>query len=127
MPTSTTLSAFKINGTTVTNVGTATVNMSRSMIDTTAIDDTYKNHTRGFLEANVSLELFFDAAHDSIITGVSAGTILTLAEVLWTTGKFIKGDAFVVDLNLTTAPNNVVMATANLIFSNSAITVDIIP
>jgi hypothetical protein len=28
-------------------------------------------------------------------------------------------------LNLTTAPNNVVMATANLIFSNSAITVDI--
>jgi hypothetical protein len=125
MPTNTTLSSFKINGTAVTNVGTASVNMSRSMIDTTAIGDTYKNHTRGFLEANVSLELFFDAAHDAIITGVSVGTILTLAEVVWTTGKSIKGDAFVVDLNLTTAPNNVVMATANLIFSNSAITVDI--
>jgi len=125
MPTNTTLSSFKINTTTITNVGTATVNMSRSMIDTTAIGDTYKNHTRGFLEANVSLELFFDAAHDSIITGVSAGTILTGAEVVWTTGKSIKGDAFVVDLNLTTAPNNVVMATANLIFSNGAITVDI--
>lgn len=125
MPTNTTLSAFKINSATVTNVGTASVNMSRSMIDTTAIGDTYKNHTRGFLEANVSLELFFDAAHDTIISGVSVGTILTLAEVVWTTGKSIKGDAFVADLNLTTAPNNVVMATANLIFSNSAITVDI--
>ena len=126
MPTNTTLSSFKINGSAITNVGTATVNMSRAMIDTTAIGDTYKNHTRGFLEANVSLELFFDAAHDSIISGVSVGTILTLAEVVWTTGKSIKGDAFVVDLNLTTAPNNVVMATANLIFSNTAITVDII-
>ena len=125
MPTNTTLSSFKINSTTITNVGTATVNMSRSMIDTTAIGDTYKNHTRGFLEANVSLELFFDAAHDAIITGVSAGTILTLAEVVWTTGKSIKGDAFVADFNITTAPNNVVMATANLIFSNGSITVDI--
>ena len=125
MPTNTTLSSFKINTTTITNVGTATVNMSRAMIDTTAIGDTYKNHTRGFLEANVSLELFFDAAHDSIISGVSVGTILTGAEIVWTTGKSIKGDAFVADLNLTTAPNNVVMATANLIFSNGSITVDI--
>ena len=125
MPTNTTLSAFKINTITIANVGTASMNMSRSMIDTTAIGDTYKKHERGILEANVSLELFFDGGHDTIISGVSAGTILTDAEVLWTTGKSIKGNAFVVDLNLTTAPNNVVMATANLIFSNSTITVDI--
>jgi predicted secreted protein len=123
MPSPTTAASFKINTAIVADVASATVNVSRQQIDVTAIDSTYRQMVQGFLEGTISLEMFYDASHTALVAGLSAGTVITAAEVVWASGKSIKGDAFVSEFNISLAPNGVAMATCTLIFQNSAITV----
>ena len=123
MPSPTTAASFSIGATVVADVVSATVNVSRQQIDVTPIDSTYRQMVQGFLEGTISLEMFFDPSHAALVTGISAGSVITAAKVVWASGKHITGDAFVSEFNISVAPNGVAMATCTLVFQNSAITV----
>lgn len=118
---------FSIATAAVGEVASATLTVSRQPIEVTAIGDTYRKHEYGIVEGTVNLELFWDTAgvagHDTIITALENGTLLTAASVVWETGKSIAGDAYVQDVAITVAPNGVAQATCTLIFSGSAITI----
>lgn len=123
MPSPTTAASFKINTAVIADVASATVNISRQQIDVTPIDSTYRQMAQGFLEGTISLEMFYDTSHTALVAGISAGSVITDAEVLWASGKSIKGNAFVSEFNISLAPNGVAMATCTLVFQNAAITV----
>ena len=123
MPSPTTAASFSIGATVIADVVAATVNISRQQIDVTPIDATYRTMTQGFLEGSITLEMFYDASHTLISAGISAGTVITAAKVVWASGKHITGDAFVSEFSISVAPNGVAMATCTLVFQNSAITV----
>jgi len=123
MPSPTTAAAFKINGATIADVVSATVNVSRQQIDVTPIDSTYRQMVQGFLEGTISIEMFYDTSHSALVTGITAGSVITAAEVVWASSKSISGNAFVSEFNISVAPNGVAMATCTLVFQNAAITV----
>lgn len=123
MPSPTTAASFSIGASVVADVVSATVNVSRQQIDVTPIDSTYRQMVQGFLEGSITLEMFFDTSHAALVTGISAGSVITDAKVLWASSKSISGDAFVSEFSISVAPNGVAMATCTLIFQNSAITV----
>ena len=123
MPSPTTAASFSIGATVIADVVAATVNISRQQIDVTPIDATYRTMTQGLLEGSITLEMFYDASHTLLSAGISAGTVITAAKVVWASGKHITGDAFVSEFSVSVAPNGVAMATATLVFQNSAITV----
>jgi len=123
MPSPTTAASFKINTVVIADVVSATVNVSRQQIDVTPIDSTYRQMVQGFLEGTISLEMFYDASHTALVAGITAGSVITGAEVLWASGKSISGNAFVSEFNISLAPNGVAMATCTLIVQNAAITV----
>lgn len=125
MPSPTTAASVKFGATTIDDVSAATVSVSRQQIDVTAVGDAHKHHVQGFLEGTVQIEVFYDSAstNANVLTNISAGTIINEAEVIWATGKSIKGKAFVQDASLSVAPNDVARLTATLLFSTNAITV----
>ena len=118
---------FSISGSAVGEVASATLTVSRQPIEVTAIGDTYRKHEYGIVEGTVNLELFWDtlsvAGHNTIVTALELGTLLTAAAVVWESGKSIAGDAYVQDVSISVAPNGVAQATCTLIFSGSAITI----
>lgn len=124
MPSPTSACSLKVNGSTIADVMTASANVTRSMIETTAIGATYRDHEHGFLEGTVDCEVFFDASHDTILNGLKNGTSLTGVEIVWGTGLSVSGNAKVTNWTLSVAPNTVAMATFTLVFSGSAITID---
>jgi hypothetical protein len=125
MPSPTTAASVKLGSNTIVDVSAATVSVTRQQIDVTAIGDTHKHHVQGFLEGTVQIEVFYDSSTNNadILTGVSSGTIINEAEVIWSSGKSIKGKAFVQEASLSVAPNDVARLTATLLFSQNAITV----
>ena len=118
---------FSISGSAVGDVASATLTVSRQPIEVTAIGDTYRKHEYGIVEGTVNVELFWDTAgvggHSTILTALSAGTLLSAAAVVWESGKSIAGNAYVQDVSISVAPNGVAQATCTLIFSGSAITI----
>ena len=118
---------FSISGSAVGDVASATLTVSRQPIEVTAIGDTYRKHEYGIVEGTVNVELFWDTAgvggHSTILTALSAGTLLSGAAVTWESGKSISGSAYVQDVSVSVAPNGVAQATCTLIFSGSAITI----
>jgi len=124
MPSPTSAAAFRVNGATIADTMSATANVSRAMIETTAIGATNRDHEYGFLEGSIDCEVFFDASHDTVFNAMKNGTNLTAAEVLWQSGMSIAGNAKVSNFQLSIAPNSVAMATFTLVFSGSAITLD---
>ncbi len=125
MPSPTSAASFKINGSTIAEVATATVNLTQASIDVTAIGDTYKKYEYGMCEGTIDVELFYDSAdHATISNAIANGTKLTDAEVVWASGKSIKGNAVVESCSISVAPNGVAQANATLRFADTAITVD---
>lgn len=124
MPSPTSACLFRVNGSTIADTMTATANVSRQMIETTAIGASFRDHEHGFLEGSVECEVFFDASHDTILNGLKNGTSLTAVEIVWGTGLSVAGNAKVANWTLSVAPNGVAMATFSLVFSGSAITID---
>jgi hypothetical protein len=126
MPSPTTGASVKFGDTTIDDVSAATVSVTRQQIDVTAIGDTHKHHVQGFKEGTVQLEVFYDSTSTNIgiLTNLDAGTIVDECEVVWATGKSIKGKAFVQEASLSVAPNDVARLTATLLFSQNAITVN---
>ena len=125
MPSPTTAASVKFGATTIDDVSAATVSVTRQQIDVTAVGDGHKHHVQGFLEGTVQLEVFYDSSSSNAaaLSNISAGTIINEAEVIWATGKSIKGKAFVQEASLSVAPNDVARLTATLLFSTNAITV----
>lgn len=56
------LSKFEVNSTTISQVASATVNITQASIDVTEIDSTFKEMEYGFAEGTVDVEVFFDSA-----------------------------------------------------------------
>ena len=125
MPSPTTAASVKFGATTIDDVSAATVSVTRQQIDVTAIGDGHKHHVQGFKEGTVQLEVFYDSASTNIgiLTNLDAGTIVDECEVIWASGKSIKGKAFVQEASLSIAPNDVARLTATLLFYTNAITV----
>ena len=125
MPSPTTAASVKFGANTIDDVSAATVSVTRQQIDVTAVGDAHKHHVQGFLEGTVQIEVFYDSAgtNAAALSNISAGTIINEAEVIWATGKSIKGKAFVQEASLSVAPNDVARLTATLLFSQNAITV----
>lgn len=125
MPSPTTAASVKLGSNTIVDVSAATVSVTRQQIDVTAIGDTHKHHVQGFLEGTVQIEVFYDSSTNNadILTGISGGSIINEAEVIWASGKSIKGKAYVQEASLSVAPNDVARLTATLLFSDNAITV----
>jgi hypothetical protein len=125
MPSPTTAASVKFGATTIDDVSAATVSVTRQQIDVTAIGDGHKHHVQGFKEGTVQLEVFYDSASTNIdiLTKLDAGTIVDECEVIWASGKSIKGKAFVQEASLSVAPNDVARLTATLLFSTNAITI----
>jgi len=124
MPSPTSAALFRVNGATIADIMTATANVSRQLIETTAIGATNRDHEYGFLEGSIDCEVFFDPSHDTIFNALKNGTNLTAAEVVWATGMSIAGNAKVANFQLSIAPNTVAMATFSLVFSGGTITMD---
>jgi hypothetical protein len=125
MPSPTTAASVKFGATTIDDVSAATVSVTRQQIDVTAIGDTHKHHVQGFKEGTVQLEVFYNSTstNANILTNLDAGTIVDECEVIWASGRSIKGKAFVQEASLSVAPNDVARLTATLLFSQNAITV----
>lgn len=125
MPSPTTAASVKFGATTVVDVASATVSLARNQIDITAVGDTHRHTTQGFLTGTVQLEVFYESgsSNAAILTNIEAGSVIADVEVVWASGYSIKGNAFVVDAALSVAPNDIARLTATLQFSNNAITV----
>jgi hypothetical protein len=125
MPSPTTAASVKFNTVVIDDVASATVSLARNQIDITAVGDTHRHTTQGFLTGTVQLEVFYESGstNDDILSNIEAGTVISNVEVVWATGYSIKGNAFVVDAALSVAPNDIARLTATLQFSQNAITV----
>lgn len=124
MPSPTSAALFRVNGTTIADVMSASAQISRQMIETTALGATFRDHEYGFLEGSIDCEVFFDPSHDTIINAFKNGTNLTAVEIVWQSGMSVAGNAKVANWTLSVAPNGVAMATFSLVLSGSAITID---
>ena len=125
MPSPTTAASVKFDASVIDDVSAATVSITRQQIDVTAVGDSHKHHVQGFLEGTVQIEVFYDSSSSNAaaLSNISAGTMIEDVEVVWATGKSIKGNAFVQEASLSVAPNDVARLTATLLFSQNAITV----
>lgn len=125
MPSPTTAASVKFGANTIVDVASATVSLARNQIDITAVGDTHKHSTQGFLTGTVQLEVFYESGstNAAILTNIEAGTVVADVEVIWASGRSIKGNAFVVDSSLSVAPNDIARLVATLEFAQNAITV----
>lgn len=125
MPSPTTAANVKFGASTIVDVASATVSLARNQIDITAVGDTHRHTTQGFLTGTVALEVFYESGstNAAILSNIESGSVIADVEVIWASGYSIKGNAFVVDANLSVAPNDIARLTATLQFSQNAITV----
>jgi hypothetical protein len=126
MPSPTTAASVKFGAsTTVVDVASATASLSRNQIDITAVGDAHRHTAQGFLQGTVQIEVFYESGSTNagILSNLSTGSKISDVEVIWASGKSIKGDAYVQDASITVAPNDIARCTATLLFSDNAITV----
>lgn len=124
MPSPTVDASFKVNGTVIAEVASASFAITRQSIDVTPLGNSHRHHVPGFLEGTATVELFYNSAdHAAIMGNMSSGTILTNAEILWESGKSVKGNALIQDFSMSLAPNGVAQATIVLQFTQTVITV----
>lgn len=117
------LSKFEVNSITISQVASATVNITQASIDVTEIDSTFKEMEYGFAEGTVDVEVFFDSSVHGWLTSINTGAKLTAVKLVWTTGKSIAGDALVESASISVAPNGVVQANFTFRFANSALSI----
>lgn len=128
MPSPTTSASFKytVSGsqTAVSQVASASFAVTRASIDVTPIGQSYRSHQPGIVEGTATVELFYDSsAHAAMMANFESGTVVPGAEIVWASGKSVKGDALIQDFSLSVAPNGVAQATLLLVFSGAAITI----
>lgn len=120
----TTGASFKVGAATIAEVASASFSITRQSIDVTPLGNTHRHHEPGILEGTATIELFYDSAdHATMMANFESGTVLNEAEILWASGKSVKGKALIQDFSMTVAPNGVAQATVVLQFTQNAITV----
>jgi hypothetical protein len=124
MPSPTTAASFKVGVSTIAEVASASFSLSRQSIDVTPLGNTHRHHEPGIIEGTATIELFYDSAdHATMMAQFKAGTVLNEAEIIWASGRSVKGKALIQDWSMTVAPNNVANATITLIFTQNAMTI----
>ena len=124
MPSPTVDASFRVNGTVIAEVASASFAITRQSIDVTPLGNSHRHHVPGFLEGTATVELFYNSAdHATMMGNMSSGTVLTNAEILWESGKSVKGNALIQDFSMSLAPNGVAQATIVLQFTQTVITV----
>jgi hypothetical protein len=126
MASPTTAASVKFGATTLAAVASASANVSQSPIDITDVGATYKKMASGILEGSVDIELFWDTTatgHSTITSALSGTGLISSVEVIWASGKSIKGDGIVENLKVSVAPNGVAQASCSIRFANGSITI----
>lgn len=124
MPSPTLDASFKVNATVIAEVASASFAITRQSIDVTPLGNSHRHHVPGFLEGTATVELFYNSAdHATMMGNMSSGNVLTNAEILWESGKSVKGNALIQDFSMSLAPNGVAQATIVLQFTQTVITV----
>jgi len=128
MPSPTVDASFRVNGTVIAEVASASFAITRQSIDVTPLGNSHRHHVPGFMEGTATVELFYNTAdHATMMGNFSSGTALTAAEIVWEgTGggiKSVKGTALIQDFSMSVAPNGVAQATIVLQFTQTVITV----
>ena len=125
MASPTTAASVKNGATTIAEVANASFTLNKTMIDITGIGDAHFHHEPGLLGGTATVELFYGGAtgQAGLIGAFKNGTLLNEAEIIWATGKSVKGKAYVQDWTMNIAPNGVAMATCTLLFSKNALTI----
>jgi hypothetical protein len=121
------LAVFKVNTATISQVATATFNLTQTPIEVTEIDSSFRKMEYGFAEGTVDVEVFFDGVAHAWLEGIVAGTKLTGVELVWASGVSVKGNAVTQSASISVAPNSVVQGNFSFLLANSAITVDVAP
>jgi hypothetical protein len=120
----TTGASFKVGAATIAEVASASFAITRQSIDVTPLGNTHRHHEPGILEGTATIELFYDSTdHATMMANFESGTVLNEAEIVWASGKSVKGKALIQDFSMTVAPNGVAQATVVLQFTQNAITV----
>lgn len=115
---------FSASGTVLAEVASASFALTRQSIDVTPLGNGHRHHVSGFMEGTATLELFYNSTdHATIMGGFTAGSIVQDVEIIWESGKSVKGNALVQDFSMSLAPNGVAQATIVLQFTQNAITV----
>ena len=120
MALSSALASFSYGGTTVSEVGSASVTLSRPALETTAIGTNAQSFIAGIGGATATLDIYYDqsgAAHTALQTAANTGSgsaecVLTLAS-----GQTYTGDAFVTEFAVTAQAGSLTRATVNLQFT----------
>lgn len=125
MASPTSLASFKVGAATIGEVARASFALSRQMIDVTPLGNSHRHHEPGFVEGTATVELFYNSADHAtnLGTAFANGTILNEAEIVWESGKSVKGKALVSDFSMDVAPNGVAVATMTLTFTQNAMTI----
>lgn len=120
----TTGASFKVGAATIAEVASASFAITRQSIDVTPLGNTHRHHEPGIIEGTATIELFYDSAvHATMMANFEGGTVLNEAEIVWASGKSVKGKALIQDFSMTVAPNGVAQATVVLQFTQNLITV----
>ena len=124
MPSPTLDASFKVNAAVIAEVASASFAITRQSIDVTPLGNSHRHHVPGFLEGTATVELYYNSAdHATMMGNMSSGTVLTNAEIVWESGKSVKGNALIQDFSMSLAPNGVAQATIVLQFTQTVITV----
>ena len=116
--------SFRVNGAAIAEVASASFAITRQSIDVTPLGNSHRHHVPGFLEGTATVELYYNSAdHATMMGNMSSGTVLTNAEIVWESGKSVKGNALIQDFSMSLAPNGVAQATIVLQFTQTVITV----
>jgi hypothetical protein len=124
MASPTTAASFKVAATTIAEVASASFSLTRQSIDVTPLGNTHRHHEPGIIEGTATIELFYNSTdHATMMANFESGAVLNEAEIVWESGKSVKGKALIQDWSMTLAPNGVAQATITLIFTQNAMTI----
>lgn len=116
------LSSISFGGTTVEAVGTATISLNRSPLDTTPIGSTVSTFLAGVQSATATLDIFYDqgsAQHTVLESNINGAAAAAACVLTTSSGMTYSGSAYVTSFEITAAAASVVRASVGLQFTGA--------
>ena len=113
---------FSWGGTSVTGLGTVTINTNPSMIDTTDVVTGASTFITGNRNTTATIDMFYDQAVTSmaaIETAANTGAASAAAVITLATGMSYTGSAFVTSFSVTGSINETLRASITLQFTGA--------
>ena len=113
---------FSWGGTSVTGLGTVTINTNQSMIDTTDVVTGASTFITGNRNTTATIDMFYDQAVTSmaaIETAANTGAASAAAVITLATGMSYTGSAFVTSFSVTGSINETLRASITLQFTGA--------